>query len=43
MPTVTFFHNERVDDARRTGLYVDDARAFERFAPGDEEYDPSLR
>lgn len=43
MPTVTFFHNERADDALRTGLYVDDARAFERFVPGGDEYDPSLR
>jgi len=44
MPTVTFFHNERADDAHRTGLYVDDARAFERFvSSSSKEYDPSLK
>ncbi len=43
MPTVTFYHHERVDDARRTGLSVDGSRALERYVPGDEEYDPVLR
>ncbi len=43
MPDVTFFHHERVDDARRTGLTVDGSRALERYVPGDEEYDPVLK
>lgn len=44
MPAVTFFHNERADTATRTGLYVDDSRAFERFVGcSSNEYDPSLK
>lgn len=43
MPTVTFFHHERADDGRRTGLTADGFRALERYVPGDEEYDPVLK
>lgn len=43
MSTITFFHNERIDGARRTGLVVDGRRLWERFAPGNEDRDPALR
>ena len=44
MGIITFFHQERADGGRRTGLYVGDERAFERFVAGDgEEFDPALR
>lgn len=43
MSDVTFFHNERVDDARRTGLTVNGSRALEHYVAGSEERDPSLR
>ena len=43
MTDVTFYHHERADGATRTGLTVDGSRALERFVPGDEERDPTLR
>ena len=43
MAEVSFFHNERDDNGTRTGLNVGGRRALERFIPGDEESDPSLR
>ena len=47
MPNITFFHHERADDGRRTGLSVDGRRdeELELFDPGDEEedFDPTIR
>lgn len=43
MADVTFYHHERADNGQRTGLTVDGLRALERFIPGSEERDPTLR
>ncbi len=43
MADITFFHNERVDEARRTGLTVGGVRALDHYVEGSEERDPSLR
>ncbi len=43
MAEVTFYHHERADGGRRTGLTVDGLRALERFVPGTEDRNPALR
>lgn len=42
MALVTFYHQERVDGGRRSGVYVDGDTVLQGFAPGSEEYDPVL-
>jgi hypothetical protein len=43
MATMTFYHQERADGGRRTGLDVDGEAVLHSFAPGnDEESDPTL-
>jgi hypothetical protein len=43
MSDVTFYHTERADGGRRTGLSVDNQRAVENFVPGDEDFNPTIR
>ena len=40
--SVTFYINERQDGGRRTGLYVGELRALERFVAGGRDYDAAL-
>jgi hypothetical protein len=42
MADVQFFHQERVDGGRRSGVSVDGTTVFHAFIPGSEEYDPAL-
>lgn len=44
MPDITFFHTERADRGRRTGIWLDGAEAVEQYVPGDEDaFDPVIR
>lgn len=43
MDTISFFHNEREDNGKRTGVSVNGERALERYVPGDEDRNPGLR
>ncbi|MGL6097233.1 MAG: hypothetical protein ACRC7O_15725 [Fimbriiglobus sp.] len=44
MTPIVFYHHERADGGRRTGLTVGGYRALEQFEPGDEsDRDSSLR
>jgi hypothetical protein len=42
MAEVTFYHQERVDGGRRTGVTVDGDSVAHGFVAGSEEYDPAL-
>ena len=42
MVDVQFFHQERVDGGRRSGVSVDGTTILHGFLPGSEEYDPAL-
>lgn len=42
MAGVQFYHQERVDGGRRSGLTVDGNTVLHGFVPGGEEYDPAL-
>jgi hypothetical protein len=42
MPQITFYHQERVDGAIRTGLDCDGSTILERFEPGSPEWDSAL-
>lgn len=42
MAEVTFYHQERADGGRRTGVTVDGDSVAHGFLTGSEEYDPSL-
>jgi len=42
MAEVTFYHQQRVDGGRRSGVTVDGITILHGFLPGSEEYDPAL-
>lgn len=42
MATIWYYKNVRFDGGVRTGLDVDDVRAFHQFTPGAEPEDPGL-
>jgi hypothetical protein len=42
MAEVTFYHQERVDGGRRSGLYADGVAILHGFVPGEIEHDPAL-
>jgi hypothetical protein len=42
MAEVTFYHQERVDGGRRSGVHVEGDMVLQGFVPGSEEYDPVL-
>src|SRR5437763_1814329 len=42
MPEVTFYHQERVDGGRRSGLHVDGQTILHGFIPGGTDRDPAL-
>lgn len=42
MADVQFYHQERVDGGRRSGVTVDGTTILHGFLPGREEYDPAL-
>jgi len=42
MAEVTFYHQERVDGGRRSGVTVDGTPVLHGFVPGTNEYDPAL-
>lgn len=42
MADVQFYHQERVDGGRRSGVTVDGTTVLHGFIPGGDEYDPAL-
>jgi hypothetical protein len=42
MAEVKFYHQERADGGRRTGVTVDGDTVAHGFLPGHDEYDPAL-